>query len=236
MLHYVPKTVCLYLALQVDPRAWKARGKQNKLTIKNPVIWPNFWGQAKDSRTKHDQGYKRYSGIKVELSAGPAAPLNRVAWKRDASCTVPRQVVESAATLFRTPRGHSKETCAKPCRCRDVHVDAVNPVTGTSWKLWFFQIHICISNSITMRQRNKQEIQELTQKCFRHLANFSCFGIFEICQEFMWPYLNDWRRNWQQFLGVGESLVWRTRCYKKFWLYTADYCCYARKDVEHLDW
>lgn len=113
MLHYVPKTVCLYLALQVDLRAWKARGKQNKLTIKNPVIWPNFWGQAKDSRTKHDQGYKRYSGIKVELSAGP--PL---LWKRDASCTVPRQVVESAATLFRTPRGHSKETCAKPCRCR----------------------------------------------------------------------------------------------------------------------
>ena len=34
---------------------------------------------------------------------------------------------------------------------QDVHVDAVNPVTGTSWKLWFFQIHICLSNSITMR-------------------------------------------------------------------------------------
>ena len=170
MLHYVPKTVCLYLALQVDPKAWKARGKQNKLTLRNPVIWPSFWGQAKDSQTTHDQGYKRYEGW-VES----AASSNRVVGKRDASwCTVPRQVVESAATLFRTPRGHGKETCAKPCRCRTSMLTpsilSLVPIgNGDSFRLTF------ASQIPSPCSRNKQDIQELTQKMlqFRHLEHFS---------------------------------------------------------------
>ncbi len=51
------KDIVSLFALQVDPKEWKARGKQNKLSIKNPVIWPSFCGRMTDSCTKHDQGY-----------------------------------------------------------------------------------------------------------------------------------------------------------------------------------
>ena len=107
---------------------------------------------------------------------------------------------------------------------------------------WYQLETVILSDSHLHLKFHHHALEEQTRdpgtdsKMFQTFSEFQPLGIFEICQEFMWPYLNDWRRNWQQFLGVGESLVWRTRCYKKFWLYTADYCCYARKDVEHLHW
>lgn len=159
---------------------------------------------------------KDTSGIEVELSAGP--PLLWIVWfenawirmgsemHRDAPCqgkwsNQRRRYSERLADTARRP-APSLANAGRPCwRRPSCH--------------WYQLETAILSDSHLHLKFHHHALEEQTRDpgtdsktvSFQTFGAFQPLGIFEICQEFMWPYLNDWRRNWQQFLGRRFDLI-----------------------------